>query len=128
MLCCSLQQHLPTCLRLCLPVSLCRKMWLFLCDFAYVLVLQVHLKSPSSKPVKYQALLLGEDAHFFSLPDGSTVTIPPKYVFTYKMKVTTGFYKKCNVRKHLSKSQSQLLENCNPTSRYSGQSSNLLIR
>ncbi|KAM7365486.1 hypothetical protein PAMP_016406 [Pampus punctatissimus] len=40
--------------------------------------LQVRLKSPSSKPVKYQALLLGEDAHFFSLPDGSTVTIPPK--------------------------------------------------
>ncbi|CAK6965505.1 LOW QUALITY PROTEIN: cilia and flagella-associated protein 47-like [Scomber scombrus] len=39
---------------------------------------QVRLKSPSSKPVKYQAFLLGEDAHFFSLPDGSTVTIPPK--------------------------------------------------
>ncbi|XP_056226909.1 cilia and flagella-associated protein 47-like [Seriola aureovittata] len=38
----------------------------------------VRLKSPSSKPVKYQALLLGEDAHLFSLPDGSTVTIPPK--------------------------------------------------
>ncbi|XP_071320696.1 cilia- and flagella-associated protein 47-like isoform X2 [Trachinotus anak] len=39
---------------------------------------QVRLKSPSSKPVKYQALLLGEDANLFSLPDGSTVTIPPK--------------------------------------------------
>ncbi|XP_044044267.1 cilia- and flagella-associated protein 47-like isoform X3 [Siniperca chuatsi] len=39
---------------------------------------QVRLKSPSSKPVKYQAFLLGEDAHLFSLPGGSTVTIPPK--------------------------------------------------
>ncbi|KAA8579715.1 hypothetical protein FQN60_006808 [Etheostoma spectabile] len=39
---------------------------------------QVHLKNPSSKPIKYQILLLGEDAHLFSLPDGSTVTIPPK--------------------------------------------------
>ncbi|KAM8722646.1 cilia- and flagella-associated protein 47-like isoform 1-T1 [Acanthopagrus schlegelii] len=39
---------------------------------------QVRLKSPSSKPVKYQVFILGEDAHLFSLPDGSTVTIPPK--------------------------------------------------
>ncbi|XP_033472251.2 cilia- and flagella-associated protein 47-like [Epinephelus lanceolatus] len=39
---------------------------------------QVRLKSPSSKPIKYQAFLLGEDAHFFCLPDGSSVTIPPK--------------------------------------------------
>ncbi|XP_070786864.1 cilia- and flagella-associated protein 47-like [Enoplosus armatus] len=39
---------------------------------------QVRLKSPSPKPVKYQAFLLGEDAHLFSLPGGSTVTIPPK--------------------------------------------------
>ncbi|XP_074521086.1 cilia- and flagella-associated protein 47-like [Halichoeres trimaculatus] len=39
---------------------------------------QVRLKSPSSTPVKYQVLLLGEDAHLFSLPGGSTVTIPPK--------------------------------------------------
>ncbi|XP_034533198.1 cilia- and flagella-associated protein 47-like isoform X2 [Notolabrus celidotus] len=39
---------------------------------------QVRLKSPSSKPIKYQVLLLGEDAHLFSLPGGSTVTIPPK--------------------------------------------------
>ncbi|XP_070711754.1 cilia- and flagella-associated protein 47-like [Pempheris klunzingeri] len=38
---------------------------------------QVRLKNPSSKPVKYQVFLLGEDAHLFSLPDGSTVTIPP---------------------------------------------------
>ncbi|XP_042368969.1 cilia- and flagella-associated protein 47-like isoform X1 [Plectropomus leopardus] len=39
---------------------------------------QVRLKSPSSKPIKYKALLVGEDAHLFSLPDGSTVTITPK--------------------------------------------------
>ncbi|XP_039998194.1 cilia- and flagella-associated protein 47-like [Xiphias gladius] len=39
---------------------------------------QVRLKSPSSNAVKYQAFLLGQDAHLFSLPDGSTVTIPPK--------------------------------------------------
>ncbi|XP_034411441.1 cilia- and flagella-associated protein 47-like [Cyclopterus lumpus] len=39
---------------------------------------QVRLKSPSSKPIKYQVLLLGEDAHLFSLPGGSIVTIPPK--------------------------------------------------
>ncbi|XP_029931399.1 cilia- and flagella-associated protein 47-like [Myripristis murdjan] len=38
---------------------------------------QVCLKSPSSKPLKYQALILGEDAPFFSLPDGSAITIPP---------------------------------------------------
>ncbi|XP_054479802.1 cilia- and flagella-associated protein 47-like [Anoplopoma fimbria] len=39
---------------------------------------QVRLKSPSFKPIKYQVHLLGEDAHLFSLPGGSTVTIPPK--------------------------------------------------
>ncbi|CAJ1087521.1 cilia- and flagella-associated protein 47-like isoform X1 [Xyrichtys novacula] len=38
---------------------------------------QVRLKSPSSKPVKYKVSLLGEDAHLFTLPGGSTVTIPP---------------------------------------------------
>ncbi|XP_072235639.1 cilia and flagella-associated protein 47-like [Leuresthes tenuis] len=39
---------------------------------------QVLLKNPTSKPIKYQVLVLGEDAHFFSLPNGSLVTIPPK--------------------------------------------------
>ncbi|XP_028275748.1 cilia- and flagella-associated protein 47-like [Parambassis ranga] len=39
---------------------------------------QVNLKNPSSQCVKYQALLLGKGAPLFSLPDGSTVTIPPK--------------------------------------------------
>lgn len=46
--------------------------------------LQVRLKNPSSEPVKYKAFLLGEDAHLFSLPAGSTITIPPKYVCYYK--------------------------------------------
>ncbi|XP_068446525.1 cilia- and flagella-associated protein 47-like isoform X2 [Clinocottus analis] len=40
---------------------------------------QVRLKSPSSKPIKYQVLLLGEDTHLFSLPGGSTVTLPPNF-------------------------------------------------
>ncbi|KAM4559691.1 cilia- and flagella-associated protein 47-like isoform 2-T3 [Odontesthes bonariensis] len=39
---------------------------------------QVLLKNPTSKPIKYQVLVLGEDAHFFSLPNGFLVTIPPK--------------------------------------------------
>ncbi|KAK1876737.1 Cilia- and flagella-associated protein 47 [Dissostichus eleginoides] len=39
---------------------------------------QVRLKSPSSEPIKYQVYILGEDAHLFSLPNGSSVTIPPK--------------------------------------------------
>lgn len=43
--------------------------------------MQVRLKNPSSKPLKYQAQLLGEDAHLFFLCDGSTVTIPPKYAW-----------------------------------------------
>ncbi|KAI9525960.1 hypothetical protein NQZ68_002508, partial [Dissostichus eleginoides] len=38
----------------------------------------VRLKSPSSEPIKYQVYILGEDAHLFSLPNGSSVTIPPK--------------------------------------------------
>ncbi|XP_045909360.1 cilia- and flagella-associated protein 47-like isoform X3 [Micropterus dolomieu] len=39
---------------------------------------QIRLKIPTSKPVKYQAFLLGDDAHLFSLPGGHTVIIPPK--------------------------------------------------
>ncbi|KAL3045754.1 hypothetical protein OYC64_013917 [Pagothenia borchgrevinki] len=38
---------------------------------------QVRLKSPSSEPIKYQVYILGADAHLFSLPNGSSVTIPP---------------------------------------------------
>ncbi|KAF7659348.1 hypothetical protein LDENG_00298910 [Lucifuga dentata] len=39
---------------------------------------QVRLKNPTSKPLKYQAALFGEEAHLFSFPHGPTVTIPPK--------------------------------------------------
>ncbi|XP_067349403.1 cilia and flagella-associated protein 47-like isoform X2 [Channa argus] len=39
---------------------------------------QVRLKNPSSKPVTYQASILGQNAHLFSLRDGCTVTLPPK--------------------------------------------------
>ncbi|XP_035984268.1 cilia- and flagella-associated protein 47 isoform X2 [Fundulus heteroclitus] len=39
---------------------------------------QVRLKNPSSRPLRYKVLLLGEDAHLFSLPAGSMVTIPTK--------------------------------------------------
>ncbi|KAK5608644.1 hypothetical protein CRENBAI_022655 [Crenichthys baileyi] len=39
---------------------------------------QVCLKNPSSRPLRYKVLLLGEDAHLFSLPGGSMVTIPTK--------------------------------------------------
>ncbi|XP_056157527.1 cilia and flagella-associated protein 47-like [Lampris incognitus] len=39
---------------------------------------QVHLKSPSSKPLQYQAFIFGEKANLFSLPSGSAVTIRPK--------------------------------------------------
>lgn len=52
-----------------------------LCVSVCVCLLQVRLKSPSSKPVKYKVFLFGGGAHLFSLPGGSTVTIPPKYVF-----------------------------------------------
>ncbi|KAM6893513.1 cilia and flagella-associated protein 47-like [Xenentodon cancila] len=39
---------------------------------------EVRLKNPSPRPVKYQAFLLGDDTHFFTFPNGSSVTIPPR--------------------------------------------------
>ncbi|XP_058470520.1 cilia- and flagella-associated protein 47-like [Solea solea] len=39
---------------------------------------RVQLNSPSCQPVKYQAFLFGKNAHLFSLPRGSIVSIPPK--------------------------------------------------
>lgn len=42
--------------------------------------LQLRLKNPSSKPVKYRANIFGENAHLFSLPNGSAVTLSSKYV------------------------------------------------
>ncbi|KFP05885.1 hypothetical protein N300_03938, partial [Calypte anna] len=41
-------------------------------------VKQVRLKNPSSKTLKYKAILVGRDANDFSLPKGKTVTIAPK--------------------------------------------------
>ncbi|KAM9334135.1 cilia and flagella-associated protein 47-like [Symphorus nematophorus] len=52
---------------------------------------QVRLKNPSSKPVKYKAFLLGEDAHLFLLPDGSTVTIPPNASTEMKVQFSCSF-------------------------------------
>uniref|UniRef100_A0AAQ5ZD21 Calponin-homology (CH) domain-containing protein n=1 Tax=Amphiprion ocellaris TaxID=80972 RepID=A0AAQ5ZD21_AMPOC len=39
---------------------------------------QVRLKSPYCQPIKYQAFIFGKDAHLFSLPNGSAVSVPPK--------------------------------------------------
>lgn len=75
------QRHLSVCLCLCLDKNVAIAVCFCMCVRACATVLQVRLKSPSSKPIKYQAFLLGENAHFFCLPDGSSVTIPPKYVF-----------------------------------------------
>ncbi|XP_055360929.1 cilia- and flagella-associated protein 47-like isoform X3 [Betta splendens] len=52
---------------------------------------QVRLKNPSSKPVKYKALLLGREAHLFSLPDGSAVTIPPKGKTEFNVQYSCSF-------------------------------------
>ncbi|NXR91629.1 CFA47 protein, partial [Hypocryptadius cinnamomeus] len=40
------------------------------------IVKQVHLKNPSNNTLAYNAILVGRDAHDFSLPKGNTVTIP----------------------------------------------------
>ncbi|NXS84295.1 CFA47 protein, partial [Erpornis zantholeuca] len=40
------------------------------------LVKQVRVKNPSCNTLAYSALLVGRDAENFSLPKGSTVTIP----------------------------------------------------
>ncbi|XP_051799231.1 cilia- and flagella-associated protein 47 isoform X2 [Acanthochromis polyacanthus] len=39
---------------------------------------QVRLKSPYSQNIKYRAFIFGKDAHLFSLPNGSAVSVPPK--------------------------------------------------
>ncbi|XP_062432984.1 cilia- and flagella-associated protein 47 [Rhea pennata] len=41
-------------------------------------VKKVHLKNPSIKTLVYNATLVGRDADDFSLPEGSTVIVPPK--------------------------------------------------
>ncbi|XP_034145586.1 cilia- and flagella-associated protein 47 [Esox lucius] len=39
---------------------------------------QVRLKSSCSKPVMYQAFMVGKEAHLFCLPQGPSIIIPPK--------------------------------------------------
>ncbi|XP_045555402.1 cilia- and flagella-associated protein 47 isoform X4 [Salmo salar] len=39
---------------------------------------QVRLKSPSSRLMFYHASIVGNEAHHFSLPQGASITIPPK--------------------------------------------------
>ncbi|XP_054915148.1 cilia- and flagella-associated protein 47-like [Poeciliopsis prolifica] len=39
---------------------------------------KVRLKNHSSRPLRYKVLLLGEDAHLFSVPGSSIVTVPPE--------------------------------------------------
>ncbi|XP_071186802.1 cilia- and flagella-associated protein 47-like [Salvelinus alpinus] len=39
---------------------------------------QVRLKSPSSRTMFYHASIVGNEAHHFSLPQGASITIPPK--------------------------------------------------
>ncbi|NXA95788.1 CFA47 protein, partial [Melanocharis versteri] len=41
------------------------------------IVKQVRLKNPSNNTLAYNAILVGRDADDFSLPKGTTVTIPP---------------------------------------------------
>ncbi|XP_056444368.1 cilia- and flagella-associated protein 47-like [Gadus chalcogrammus] len=69
MLCVHLYEHLPR-LRPLRTIT-------FSGELHSTVTKQVRLKSPSSKPLQYQCSLLGSDAHFFSLPSDSTVTIPP---------------------------------------------------
>ncbi|XP_059183828.1 cilia- and flagella-associated protein 47-like [Centropristis striata] len=52
---------------------------------------RVLLKNPSSKPIKYQVFLFGEDAHLFSLPGGSSVTIPSKVSAEVSVEVSCSF-------------------------------------
>ncbi|KAM4602134.1 cilia and flagella-associated protein 47-like [Polymixia lowei] len=70
MLCVHLYERLPQYLPLC-TVRLSG-------DLHSTFSKQVRLKNPSSKPLRYKAFIFGEEAHLFSLPNGSGVTIPPQ--------------------------------------------------
>ncbi|KAL1021786.1 hypothetical protein UPYG_G00017930 [Umbra pygmaea] len=39
---------------------------------------QVRLKSSCSRPVVYHASIMGKESHLFTLPQGASITIPPK--------------------------------------------------
>ncbi|KAM9388279.1 cilia- and flagella-associated protein 47 [Phaethornis superciliosus] len=62
----------------CLPHYLAVKTIEFTGALHATVVKQVRLKNPSSKTLKYKAILVGRDADDFSLPKGKTVTIAPK--------------------------------------------------
>ncbi|XP_045065582.1 cilia- and flagella-associated protein 47-like isoform X3 [Coregonus clupeaformis] len=44
----------------------------------HIFTKQVCLKSPSSRPMWYHASIVGKEAYHFSLPQGASITIPPK--------------------------------------------------
>ncbi|NXK44060.1 CFA47 protein, partial [Chauna torquata] len=55
------------------------------------IVKEVRLKNPSIKTLVYNATLVGRDAHDFSLPKGSTVTIAPKRQTSVSVEFTSRF-------------------------------------
>ncbi|NXO00059.1 CFA47 protein, partial [Rhinopomastus cyanomelas] len=52
---------------------------------------QVRLKNPSSKPLMYNAVLVGRDAEDFSLPQGNAVTIAPRRQTSINVTFTSRF-------------------------------------
>ncbi|NXE20292.1 CFA47 protein, partial [Ardeotis kori] len=54
-------------------------------------VKQVRLKNPSSKTLRYNAVVVGRDADDFSLPKGNTVTIAPKSQTSINVEFTSRF-------------------------------------
>ncbi|NXD83389.1 CFA47 protein, partial [Halcyon senegalensis] len=54
-------------------------------------VKQVHLENPSSKMLRYNAILVGRDAADFSLSKGNTVTLAPKRQTRINVEFTSRF-------------------------------------
>ncbi|KAK2527080.1 Cfap47 [Columba guinea] len=54
-------------------------------------VKQVRLKNPSSKTLMYNTILVGRDAHDFSLPKGNTFTIAPRRQTSINVEFTSRF-------------------------------------
>ncbi|XP_072305824.1 cilia- and flagella-associated protein 47-like [Eucyclogobius newberryi] len=52
---------------------------------------QVKLIIPTARPIKYNALLLGEDSHLFSLPEGSFFTLSAKESSDLTIQYTCAF-------------------------------------
>ncbi|NXG79836.1 CFA47 protein, partial [Baryphthengus martii] len=51
----------------------------------------VRLSNPSSKPLRYNTLLVGRDAEDFSLSKGNTVTLGPKKQASINVEFTSRF-------------------------------------